>query len=228
MANVRAADRYHVYVWEFPVRLFHWVNVGCVGLLCITGYLIGHPVGLLGAPEAWQQYSFGVIRFTHFAVAYIWVWMAVLRVYWGFVGNEYVHFRNFLPLRPEQWREIGDVMRMDILQVWKGATFSIGHNPLAGLAYMIGFAGFLFQMTTGFGMYAATSDSWFASMFTWVVPLIGGDHAARLWHHVMMWFFVVFAIGHVYLSAYHDYVEATGTMSSMIGGWKFVRRKPKE
>ena len=42
----------------------------------------------------------------------------------------------------------------------------------------------------------------------------------------MMWFFVCFATIHVYLSAYHDYVEATGTVSSMIGGWKFVRQRP--
>ncbi len=32
-----------VYVWELPVRIFHWVNATVIVVLCITGYLIGHP-----------------------------------------------------------------------------------------------------------------------------------------------------------------------------------------
>ena len=220
------AERYEVYVWEFPVRLFHWINVACIAVLCVTGYGIGHPMGFLWAAEASRIYYFGTMRFLHFAAAYIWVCVAVLRLYWGFVGNEFVRYSNFLPLKPAQWREIRAVIRMDILQVWKGATFSVGHNPLAGLAYAVGFLGFLFQVATGFGMYAATSHSFLAQAFAWVTPMLGGDLATRLWHHSMMWFFVMFAVVHVYLSAYHDYVEATGTMSSMIGGWKFVRKPP--
>lgn len=226
MATAITPDRYNVYVWEFPVRLFHWINALCIVVLCVTGYLIGHPMAIMRAFEASQQYWFGTVRFLHFTAAYIWVCVACLRLYWGFVGNQFVRYRNFLPLRREQWREINGVLRMDILQVWKGATFSTGHNALAGVAYVVGFLGFVFQTMTGFGMYAATSTNWFARLFVWVVPLLGGDRSVRLWHHSMMWFFVVFTIVHVYLSAYHDYVEATGTMSSMIGGWKFVRRRP--
>jgi Ni/Fe-hydrogenase 1 B-type cytochrome subunit len=37
-----------------------------------------------------------------------------------------------------------------------------------------------------------------------------------------MWFFVLFAVIHVYLVFYHDYVEGRGEMSSMAGGWKFI------
>jgi Ni/Fe-hydrogenase 1 B-type cytochrome subunit len=227
MDTPRSPDTFHVYVWEFPVRLFHWINALCVIVLCISGFAVGHPVAIQFAGEASRQYWFGTMRFAHFAAAYIWIVVAGLRLYWGFVGNEYVRFRNFLPLRKEQWKEIRAVLSVDILQVWKGATFSVGHNALAGLAYVIGFAAFLFQALLGFGMYAATSKGWFAQLFTWVVPLLGGDFRVRLLHHSMMWFFVTFAIVHVYLSAYHDYVEATGTMSSMIGGWKFVRRAPQ-
>ena len=38
----------------------------------------------------------------------------------------------------------------------------------------------------------------------------------------MMWFFIVFAIEHVYLVFYHDYVEGRGILSSMAGGWTFA------
>jgi len=30
---------------------------------------------------------------------------------------------------------------------------------------------------------------------------------------------------HIYLAFYHDYIEGRGTVSSIIGGWKFEREK---
>lgn len=222
--------RYYVYVWEFPVRLFHWVNALCIVVLAVTGYLIGSPLAVASGAEPSQQYWFGNVRFIHFATAYVWVAIAVLRIYWAFVGNEYVRFKHYIPLTKQDWRDIGCVLRCDVLQVWRGVSSSVGHNPLAGLTYLIAFGAFLFQVFTGFALYSAMSTSWFADLFGWVIPLMGGDHAVRIWHHMAMWFFAVFTIIHVYLSAYHDYVEATGTISSMIGGWKFVhpRQVPHE
>jgi len=35
-----------VYVWELPVRVYHWVNMLCVIALCITGFVIGNPPAL--------------------------------------------------------------------------------------------------------------------------------------------------------------------------------------
>lgn len=32
-----------VYVWELPVRIFHWVNATAIVVLCVTGYIIGNP-----------------------------------------------------------------------------------------------------------------------------------------------------------------------------------------
>jgi Ni/Fe-hydrogenase 1 B-type cytochrome subunit len=42
-----------------------------------------------------------------------------------------------------------------------------------------------------------------------------------------MWFFVLFAIVHVYLTFYHDYVEGRGVISSMAGGYKFIERQER-
>ena len=35
---------HRVYVWQLPVRLYHWVNALCVAVLCVTGYMIGRPL----------------------------------------------------------------------------------------------------------------------------------------------------------------------------------------
>ncbi|OYU65534.1 MAG: Ni/Fe-hydrogenase, b-type cytochrome subunit, partial [Burkholderiales bacterium PBB5] len=33
-----------VYVYEAPVRLWHWINALCITVLAVTGYLIGSPL----------------------------------------------------------------------------------------------------------------------------------------------------------------------------------------
>ncbi len=117
------------------------------------------------------------------------------------------------------------MLRVDILQLRVNPLHSIGHNTLAGLTYFLSFLAFLFQCITGFGLYAAMSDAWLPRLFSWIVPLMGGDFAVRQWHHMFMWFFILFSIVHVYLVFYHDYIEGRGVTSLMVGGWKFVERE---
>ena len=57
---------------------------------------------------------------------------------------------------------------------------------------------------------------------TMLLILMGGDLMARQIHHFLMWFFILFAIVHIYLVFYHDYIEQRGETSSIIGGWKFI------
>ncbi len=218
-----------VYVWQLPVRLYHWVNALAVLILCATGYLIGNPVALQMSAEASFSYWFGTVRFIHFVAAFVFFFNFVYRIYWGFAGNEYANWHNFILVTKQKWQEIKHVLAVDILQAKGKPLESIGHNALAGLTYFISFLAFLFQCMTGFGMYAAMSDSWLPQMFAWIVPLMGGDFAVRQWHHFMMWFFIIFSMVHVYLVFYHDYVEGRGVTSSMVGGWKFIEKEtPKE
>jgi Ni/Fe-hydrogenase 1 B-type cytochrome subunit len=218
-----------VYVWELPVRLYHWVNALCVAVLAATGYLIGRPIPIAFSGEAWASYWFGWVRFLHFAFAFVFFFNFLGRLYWGFAGNRYARWDNFLPLTPallrRQWREAVEVLKVDILQAQVRPMASVGHNALAGWTYFLTFLAFLFQSVTGFGMYAAMSEARLPQLFAWVVPLMGGDFAVRQWHHAMLWFFVIFSMVHVYLVFYHDYVEGRGVISSMAGGWKFVERQ---
>ena len=217
-----------VYVWELPVRFYHWVNALCVVVQCVTGYLIGHPLAITYSSEAYQQYWFGTVRFFHFVSAFVFFFNFLLRIYWGFVGNSYARWSNFIPHQRAQWREMLEVMKVDVLQVRVHRYISLGHNALAGFIYFLSFLAFLFQALTGFALYSSMSHSWFPRMFAWVVPLMGGDSAVRHWHHAFMWFFILFMLVHVYLVFYHDYIEGRGTTSSMVGGWKFERERRDE
>jgi Ni/Fe-hydrogenase 1 B-type cytochrome subunit len=66
------------------------------------------------------------------------------------------------------------------------------------------------------------STWWFADLWVPIAHLFGEDFNLRNWHHAAMWFFIVFSIVHIYLVFFHDYVEARGETSSMVGGWKFI------
>lgn len=212
-----------LYVWELPVRIFHWVNAACIFALIGTGFLIGYPIALTWSREAYFQNSFGLVRFVHFVAAYILVINYLMRIYWSFVGNKYAHWRTFIPTTKEDFVEIWNVIRTDILQTKLEGKISIGHNKMASLIYLVLLVALILQTITGFGMYAAMSTAMFPKLFGWVIWLFGNEMNVRFLHHLLMWFFILFTIVHVYLVFYHDYIEGRSTTSSMAGGWKFER-----
>ncbi len=44
MSHENLAGVEKVYVYEAPVRLWHWINMLAILVLAITGYLIGNPL----------------------------------------------------------------------------------------------------------------------------------------------------------------------------------------
>jgi len=64
------SDNQRVYVWQWPVRFYHWINFLCVTVLCITGWMIGRPYSPMGGQEASFSYWFGTVRFLHFLAAF--------------------------------------------------------------------------------------------------------------------------------------------------------------
>ncbi len=154
-----------VHVWELPVRFYHWVNALCITALCITGYIIGKPPAIINGTEAYFNYWFGTVRFVHFIAAFLFFFNFLGRIYWGFAGNEFSRWYNFIPLKRCQWQEIWDVIKVDVFQVTNKQIDSIGHNSLASLVYFITFLIFLVQCLTGFGMYAAMSNAFLPKLF---------------------------------------------------------------
>ena len=58
-----------------------------------------------------------------------------------------------------------------------------------------------------------------------LIDLFGGDAPTRFVHHFSTWLFIIFTLIHVYLVFYHDWLEGRGETSSMISGYKFVRKE---
>jgi Ni/Fe-hydrogenase 1 B-type cytochrome subunit len=217
-----------IYVWEWPVRFFHWINVVCLVLLCISGFIIGNPPAIIIAKEATHSYWFGIVRFIHFAVSYIFLFNFIIRIYWSIVGNKYANWKELVPTSKKFWTEMMKVIKIDILFMKGKESFHVGHNQLAGFSYFITFILLLLQVITGFGLYVAMSDAWLPQLFSWVPYLFGGEFSLRLVHHICMWAFIIFAMIHIHLVIYHDVVEGRGETSSMVSGWKFIEEDTLE
>jgi Ni/Fe-hydrogenase 1 B-type cytochrome subunit len=217
-----------VYVWERPVRIYHWATAAGVLVLIATGFLMSSPPALLSAGDASSQFWFGTTRMLHFAAGFVVTFALVVRIYWMFAGNRYATWDNFFPLTPTlfktQFKQVLKVITVNVLQVEVKPIEAVGHNALAAWSYAAVFVLTVFQIFTGFALYAPMATWWFAQLFAWVVPLMGGDASVRLWHHVVTWPFVIFTMVHLYLCAYFDYVEAHGEISAMFSGSKFVEK----
>lgn len=220
-----APDYERVYVWEQPIRWFHWINAASITALAVTGWMIAHPAGLMSGREASFSYWFGGVRLAHFIAGYVLTANFAFRLYWSIVGNKFASWRNFLPLTWAQLRQIWDVLKVDILQFTDKPVHTLGHNSVAYFTYFGTALLTLFQVISGFALYAPMSDAWFPHLFTWATPLFGSEHALRFFHYAVMWAFGLFTVIHVYLCFYHDYVEGHGVLSSIIGGWKFMERR---
>ena len=216
-----------VYVWELPVRFFHWTTAFSTTILIITGFIIADPPALQSNAEATNSFWFGLIRAIHFIVAYILIAVLLFRIYWAFAGNRFAKWDNFIPYTKKGIKNILYVLKVDIFLMpdkeHKLSNISIGHNYLAAFSYFIMTLFFILQVMTGFALMADNSTWWLPKMFHFIVPLFGGDIAVRYIHHFLTWMFMAFIVIHVYLVIYHDYVEARGEASAMLSGFKFIR-----
>ncbi len=216
-----------VYVWEIPVRVFHWITAFTMLILVITGFIIANPPALNVNVEATNSYWFGYVRAIHLITAFILVANSIFRLYWAFAGNQFANWRNFIPYTKKGVLNMLHVLKVDIFLLGEKdrnlSNISIGHNYLASFSYFIMGLLFILQFSTGFALMEDTSNWWLPDMFSWVVPFFGGDILVRYIHHFTTWIFMAFIVVHVYLVLFHDYVEARGETSAMISGFKFVR-----
>ena len=221
-ADLRTARRQtSVYVYEAPVRIWHWVNAAAITVLVVTGYLIGSPPPSMQIGEATHQFVFGYIRFAHFAAAMILTVGFLGRMYWAIFGNHHARQLFTLPLlKAHWWSEVWFEIKWYLFLEDKPKKY-VGHNPLAQLAmFMFITVGVSFMIVTGLALYGEGlgAGSWADRLFGWVIPLAGGSQTVHSIHHLGMWWIVIFMIVHVYVAIREDIMSRQSIVSTMISG----------
>ncbi|MHB1188956.1 Ni/Fe-hydrogenase, b-type cytochrome subunit [Thiobacillus sp.] len=215
-----------VYVYEAPVRLWHWINALAITLLAITGWFIASP--LPSQPgEASANFLMGYIRFAHFSAGYVLLIGFLGRIYWAFVGNHHARQLFVLPIfNASWWREVLFELRW-YLFLEKRPKKYVGHNPLAQLAmFLLFLTTVAFMIITGFALYGEGTQegSWAHTLFTsWVIPLFGQSQNVHTWHHLGLWVIIVFVLVHVYAALREDIMSRQSLVSTMLSGWRMFK-----
>ena len=217
-------ERSIVYVWEYPVRLTHWLNFLCILVLSVTGFYIGNP--FIHAYSS-EQFIMGWVRFIHFIAAYLFIMSMIIRLYWSVMGNKYASFKTWFPLSSSDMREVLTELKFYFI-ISKKPRKIVGHTYLGGLTMLIMFAIFIFEIVSGFALYSVTHSSKIWTVLGgWLLGIMSLP-TIRLYHHLFMYAILVFALVHVYIAWYSDVYEKNSLMGSIFSGYKFITGKEQD
>ncbi len=221
-----AAFRY-VPVWDWQLRLFHWLAVLLILVLSITGILMGGGrfayVGSGG-----DSHYFSYLRLFHFVAGWLLLATAIIRIAGLFLAsNKYQRWDALFPVKPRDLKNLFTVMLNYLFCRFDRGPHYIGHNPLQQVAYTGIYAVGLVALLTGFGLYALYApDNPLLHYLVWFDRAVGIQYV-RLVHLLVMWVFLIFIPIHFYLAIRADTVEREGGMSSIISGGRWCRKQTK-
>jgi Ni/Fe-hydrogenase 1 B-type cytochrome subunit len=206
-----------VYVWQWPVRIAHWVIFLSIVVLSFTGYYLYDPFMISRGSGAFLM---GTIRFIHEVTASVFIAAFLLRAYWFFKGNKWAGWRQFLPIGHQQWH--GFVGQLQYyLFVRRKHVSRVGHNPLAGATYSIIYALMLIEILTGVALYNHILGSKVLGFFiNWLPSLISIRYLREI-HLLIMFAFGAFVIHHVYSAVLIGIEERSGLVGGIFSGYKF-------
>jgi Ni/Fe-hydrogenase 1 B-type cytochrome subunit len=216
---VNAPARDLVYVWQLPVRLTHWIVALAIGVLAVTGLFIGNPY-LRGG-----NFLMLDVKAWHLVFATVLVCAVAWRLVWLFRGNAWSSWRGIVPFASPAWLE-----RSIETSLWYGflrrtAPAETGHNPLAAMAYIGVYALLGVEIVTGFALNALSWGGGWSAVFGWIFLVLPANDV-HLVHHLVMWLLLGFLVHHIYSSVLMDSTERSGIVSSIVTGYKSIRRRP--
>jgi len=153
-----------ILVWDWPVRLGHWLMVG--------GFIV-----------AWLTSESETFRLVHAFSGSVVVAVALFRLPWGFIGTRYARFVDFV-------RGPGSVIAYLRSQLRLEPEHHTGHNPAGGWAIMLLLALGIATGIVGWAMYNEIGGEWLedlheglaVTMLTVVIVHIAGVLSGSVLH----------------------------------------------
>ncbi len=183
-----------VRVWDLPTRLFHWLLLGLVVGLVITGQLGG------GWMDWHARCGYGVFT------------LLLFRLVWGVVGGHHSRFVHFLPSVAR--------LRVALSRVWRGPhVASVGHNPLGALSVLALLLVLGLQVASGL---ISDDEIAFSGPLSAQVPTAWSGLAT--WYHkaVGKWVLIGLVALHVLAIVYHRVRFSERLVTPMVRGDKVL------
>lgn len=179
-----------IKVWDLPTRLFHW--------LLVLAYM-----GVF-----YTSYSEWLLEY-HTAAGYTALGLVVFRILWGFAGNHYARFSEFLKGWDDVKSFLWDTFKLKPLRY-------LGHNPAVGWAVVFMLLSTAIITVTGIIVFSGEENRGFwAGMFTFQAA----EYAKSI-HIYLAYTMVVVVVGHICAALFHDFISRENIILSMITGSK--------
>ena len=154
----------NILVWDWPVRLGHWLMVG--------GFILAW---LTSESETW--------RLVHAFSGSVVIAVALFRLPWGFIGSRYARFVDFIRGPGSVADYLRSLIRLD-------PDHHTGHNPAGGWAIMLLLGLGIATGLVGWAMYNELGGEWLedlheglaATMLTVVFIHVAGVISGSLLH----------------------------------------------
>jgi Ni/Fe-hydrogenase 1 B-type cytochrome subunit len=202
--------------WSILLRLFHWMFALSIVFLVTTGFYINNP-WTNTMIEGSASFPMAYMRYIHYIAAYTFSSAVVIRLFLYFFGNAQERVWDILPFTKRNLNNL----KMTLLQysyISDKHDERLGHNILAGLTYLFTFLIAVTMIISGFFMLFPEIPFWEG----WGLALFGSQQSARFLHHLLMWWFMIFAVIHVYFCIWTDTHSPEGSISSIFNGVKFT------
>ncbi|MBS1143457.1 MAG: cytochrome [Proteobacteria bacterium] len=153
-----------ILVWDWPVRLGHWLMVG--------GFIL-----------AWLTSESETFRLVHAFAGGVVVAVALFRLPWGFIGSRYARFVDFVRGPTSVVDYLRSLLRLE-------PDHHTGHNPAGGWAIVLLLALGIATGLVGWAMYNELGGEWLeelheglaATMLTVVFVHVAGVISGSLLH----------------------------------------------
>jgi Ni/Fe-hydrogenase 1 B-type cytochrome subunit len=205
-------------VWSVLLRLFHWSLVLSIITLVVTGFYINNP-WTNTTLEGSVAFPMATMRYLHFLAGYLFTAAILVRLFLYILGNRQERITDILPVTPRNIKSLITTLGY-YSYVSDKHDDRLGHNVLAGIVYIVTFVAALFQLSSGFYMLYPEPGFW----QTLGGSIFGTQQEGRFLHHLLMWYFILFAFAHVYLVIWNDLKSPEGLVSSMFNGKKFKHK----
>ncbi len=179
-----------VKVWDIPTRLFHW--------LLVLAYI----------SVFFTSYSEWLLEY-HAMSGYIALGLVIFRIFWGFAGNKFARFSDFL----KGW---GDVKLFILDSIKLKPMRYLGHNPAVGWAVAFMLLATIIITITGIITYSGEENR---GIWAGIVTF-GTAKYARAIHLFFAYSMVFVIVGHICMALFHDFVLKEDIILSMITGIK--------
>ncbi|WP_353571643.1 cytochrome b/b6 domain-containing protein [Candidatus Albibeggiatoa sp. nov. BB20] len=113
-----------IFVWDIPIRIFHWAIVLLIGL------------------QWWSSYHFDNYALIHQIGGYCILVLVLFRILWGFFGSYHSRFEDFV-------YPVYRISHYASVMIQLKPPAYVGHNPLGGLSIILLLLCLLVQVVTG-------------------------------------------------------------------------------